>query len=236
MILSRSIQMSAAIVTMTTMLLTSVSVSADAKVQSVTIIALNCARDGQAIPVLRIDGNGQTNLQPQGRSVSPGASRFDASLPPGRYFAIVGTNLPRSDKYQPFCRGISQFTVLEGHDRHLVLNMLPDAMILDSGDCWIAGTLPVDGLEVALIHKDGTETPAAVDDGAYYVDNLFSRKYTLRLSLSAVGSKPLDFVVDLSDPNSPNGRPLCTGQNAVRNRIRNITLPELLQLSTAANG
>jgi hypothetical protein len=204
----------------------------NAQSQRVSVVAIDCADHRDEIPTLSVSGDSFLKAipEPAPQELTTGVYRFDMTLPPGSYALRVSAPDHVASVKSFGCNGLATFTVLAGHDRHLVVSM-EKGITIDDADCSIAGTLPVDGLAIGLVRALGGEEPAVVDSGAYYFDSLTPRRYVIRVGFS--NGRHADYAVDLSDPRAPRGV-ICSGENAIHNRFHNISLSNLAQLASAS--
>jgi hypothetical protein len=161
--------------------------------------------------------------------VFAGVYQFATAAAPGHYELDVN-----ADGKELLCQTTQMFTVIPGHDRHLVAVLGINQQL--HLNCSLAGTLPVKGLSVDLIIPKGAPMPiptvggccmpapevqdfrAEVDGDAYYVEHIWAWKYQL---VVGGGSTQGEIPIDLSrawDPKSP----FCSGSF-----IHNVTPQEL---------
>ncbi len=110
---------------------------------------------------------------------------FNLQLAPGTYVLDVG--VPYRDRNTPGCSYLTAFTVLRGHDRHLVGAVAAPTMIGGEGyNRSIAGTLPFDGMFATIQNMDypDSEEPISVDGRVYDAENLGPARYLLRFYLT----------------------------------------------------
>lgn len=130
------------------------------------------------------------------------------------------------------CRtGGDGLVVLPGHDRHMLVGMIPALYVTDWHDRkFVAGVLPVVPVAVSLVFSESAECPArkaqeipaTIDDGAYYIMHGYGRHMFLKLRSG--GREGLYIAL-------PDAVPVDSNSEYVR---RDITMADLQNLTKRA--
>ena len=158
--------------------LTSATSQGDVIGPNVFISALNCAADGNAIPRLEVAKDRELLTKPfdaHGEVIGQGVIRFGVMLPAGlNVVKLIGGHS---------CIALDDVAVLPGHVRHVVFLLRPSLILIDKSRV-IAGEIPNAGLAVSAVFSGGRAIPAVVEDGAYYINHLDAKPYTVRFKLT----------------------------------------------------
>ena len=152
----------------------------------VSVIAVNCTRDGDEAPTVTVSRHG-SNIGLAVTSLAFGIHRLDFNLEPGTWTVAIGTRT---------CGGADDVTVLPHTPRHLIA-VLPSKATVVGPSCSVAGRLPLTGLSVRLISARGTDVPVVVDGYSYYSQTFARGKYTLEFGM--MEGDRLDVPLDYSD-------------------------------------
>jgi hypothetical protein len=152
----------------------------------ISVIAINCARDGDDAPSVTVSRHG-SNIGLTEASLAFGVHRLDFDLEPGTWSVAIGTRT---------CGGADDVTVLPHTPRHLIA-VLPSKATVVGPSCSVAGRLPLTGLSVRLISARGTDVPVVVDGYSYYSQTFARGKYTLEFGM--MEGERLDLPLDYSD-------------------------------------
>ena len=104
--------------------------------------------------------------------VSTGIFKFTYSLRSGHYFLEPRTST---------CQMLDSLVVLEGHSRHTVIKLQRLIGYDFLGTCDVAGTIPIEGLSLALVLKSGTELPIVTEDGVFDLEGVGPGRHQIKV-------------------------------------------------------